>query len=556
MKSSLLVIIVAVLSALAFGACDSASDRISAWPAISDSKANALTLALEKEYAGEADSTRLIAYTDTLLYLAGKGEPSLKARVFYWKGRWEEHTGQIDSACKSLRKALDYADTLNGQYDVRRIRIVLDRLEGLAPIDRYSRLIDDEAFFKKSNDLLMQANVAQQLGNIFIYTLRFDDGLDYLLKCDSLLEKAGLHDYRLKNRINTAIAYQHCGDSVKADSLLRPLVNNPRVTTDPLAYNVVLQNMHAITGERAYLLEALKRLPKSGNFSETEAAFSAMLSEDYARAGLNDSAAHYASVAFRNLNLLRDYNWKVMALRSYGRKLRSENKSDSLIMVLDMYVATIDSLQSFRHTNELARLENERGIAGMRESMQLLHQKQKNRLLWVIIVIIIAASVALALQMRRNSRQKLRHLEFQLRTEKDRRKLLALTMMVEEKQRFIATLREEIKTLKEIQPSREATRLEAIIKANESETVTREYFFDAFERLNPTFIPNLKRRCPDLPESLLQLACLIVTGIDNKRIAEILNIRAASVNQSRWRLRSRLSIDKDMSLEEELRKLI
>ncbi|MBD5358170.1 MAG: hypothetical protein HDR88_14445 [Bacteroides sp.] len=555
MKSVIFIIVFSLLATLGLTSCNPESDCLSAWPHLSK-EADRITQALEKKYAEGNDSTLVAAYIDTLRQLADKGDERLKARSLYWKGRREERMGKIDSARKSLEEALEYSDTLNNQYDYRRIRIILDRLNGLTPIKRYSRLIDDERFFRDSKDILMQANVAQQLGNIFITTLQFTDALHYLLKCDSLLEKSGLHIYRMKNRINTAIAYFHCEDSVKADSTLRPLLNNSEVMSDPLTYNIVLQNMHVITRDRKYLLEALRLLPKSTNFSQTEATYAAILSEDYAQEGLIDSANLFASFAFNHINLIHDYNWKAMALRSYGRKLRSENKPDSLVILQDMYISTLDSLQRYRHTSELSRLENERGMTGVREAMQLKHQKQKNNFLWVIIIIIVIAAIAMSILMKRNHQQKLKHLEFQLQTEKDRRKLLALTMMIEEKEGFISNLRQEITRLKESHPCQEANRLEAIIKANESEKITREYFFGAFEQLNPAFIPNLKQRCPDLPESLLQLACLIVTGIDNRHIAEILNIRAASVNQARWRLRTRLSIDKEMSLEEELRKLI
>ena len=53
----------------------------------------------------------------------------------------------------------------------------------------------------------------------------------------------------------------------------------------------------------------------------------------------------------------------------------------------------------------------------------------------------------------------------------------------------------------------------------------------------------------------MRLASYLVTGMDNKMIASTMGIRPESVKQARWRLRSKLALEKGASLEEALRKL-
>ncbi len=135
---------------------------------------------------------------------------------------------------------MQYCHTLKYAYPYKRIRNILERLNATPPIERYASLIEDEKFFQECHDLTMQANVAQQLGNLCLFTLRFPEALHYLLRSDSLLAKASLETYRIKNRLNIAMAYNHCGEALKADSTLRPLLQNRVITSDPIVHNTVL----------------------------------------------------------------------------------------------------------------------------------------------------------------------------------------------------------------------------------------------------------------------------------------------------------------------------
>ena len=76
-----------------------------------------------------------------------------------------------------------------------------------------------------------------------------------------------------------------------------------------------------------------------------------------------------------------------------------------------------------------------------------------------------------------------------------------------------------------------------------------------FEKTHPGFLKNLKAAWPDLSETQVRLATYIYTGMDNKQIANFLNIRVESVKQSRWRLRMKMGLQPGDSLEDTLRNL-
>ncbi len=78
---------------------------------------------------------------------------------------------------------------------------------------------------------------------------------------------------------------------------------------------------------------------------------------------------------------------------------------------------------------------------------------------------------------------------------------------------------------------------------------------ELFDKTHPLFLKNLKEAYPGLSETQVRLATYIHTGMDNKQIADFLNIRAESVKQSRWRLRSRMGLQPGESLEDALGRL-
>lgn len=525
------------------------------WTHISPS-IDTITWMLEKYMEEDSSAYSINSLLARLHDECNKKGDAATARYLYWQGRWQERNALVDSSRLSLQAAIEHCDTVKSQYDFRRIRLILERLNHTPVTVRYKNLTDDERFYQKKGDILMMANVAQQLGQIFLSTLQNTVALKYFLSADSLLAIAKTDNYRLKNRINTAMAYHHCGDSAKADSTLRPLLAEPLIRADRLTLNTVLRNMHIITGDRRYLLAAYRMLDSLNSSHENDAIFLVSLSMAYAQSGMTDSAGHYAALAYASINDVTDYNWKELILKSYAERLWIVGDIDSVAIIQHRFISTLDTLGSVRHTQELNRMENEHGIRKADEMHLEQRQKEKVRALYTLLAVITVASVVVGILYRRNVRHTIRHIQFQLETEKDRRKLLSLSMMIEERNNFINILKDEIAQLKASSEDFAVARLDALVRRHETEQVSKEYFFDAFERLNPMFIPNLKGICPDLPESLLQLSCLIVTGLDNKRIADMLNVRPASINQSRWRLRSRLNLNKSDSLEEKLRSLI
>lgn len=71
-----------------------------------------------------------------------------------------------------------------------------------------------------------------------------------------------------------------------------------------------------------------------------------------------------------------------------------------------------------------------------------------------------------------------------------------------------------------------------------------------FDNYYPDFSLRLKARLPNLSEAELRLFLLIKTGFDNIEIADMLGVSPASVYKSRYRLRRKLGLNEEVSLDE------
>ena len=76
----------------------------------------------------------------------------------------------------------------------------------------------------------------------------------------------------------------------------------------------------------------------------------------------------------------------------------------------------------------------------------------------------------------------------------------------------------------------------------------REEFEIQVEQACEGFFKNLEHKHPDLTNQERRLAALLRLNLSSKEISGILNISPKSVDQSRYRLRKKLDLDKDINL--------
>lgn len=81
-------------------------------------------------------------------------------------------------------------------------------------------------------------------------------------------------------------------------------------------------------------------------------------------------------------------------------------------------------------------------------------------------------------------------------------------------------------------------------------------FRESFINIHPTFLHALRERVPNITPHEEVLCMLIVLGETVDELADIFNIVRSSVNMARHRLRQKMQLDKDASLDEEIKRLL
>lgn len=173
---------------------------------------------------------------------------------------------------------------------------------------------------------------------------------------------------------------------------------------------------------------------------------------------------------------------------------------------------------------------------------------------FVLLLLLIAAAWIVLARMRRLKE----HHEKSLRV-RDRlsRHLIATQAAMDESERLISTVGKDIGDMADSGrlPAGESQKIVNAIKSHSIHQCEREAFIESFVAVHPGFTDRLRANNPGFTEPDIRLACYIMMGMDTKRIAATMGIRPESVKQARWRLRTKLSLEKGASLESTLRAL-
>jgi hypothetical protein len=135
--------------------------------------------------------------------------------------------------------------------------------------------------------------------------------------------------------------------------------------------------------------------------------------------------------------------------------------------------------------------------------------------------------------------------------EVSRRQITATALVLARKQNTNELLKAEVSSLDETVPL-SATAKNKFLKIIDQEANEEDEwanFQQQFELVEPFFLKNILKDFPVLTPSDLKLLILIRMNIDTKEFAGILRISAQSANTARYRLRKRLRLPEEVSLD-------
>lgn len=553
---------VAFLLPCLIGCRRSSPASISQWPNV-DPKFDSVSLALEIAFNNFAPPDTILYKIRLLDSIASQSEGDtviiLRSRVLFWKSRYAFRYGRNDRSAAYINEALTMTDSSTRRYDWYRFvsqRCAAD--EDITVADQYRHYEDALRYARAIGDKAYEGQSALYLGHLMRIIGENEKALDYYRISDSLHLILGFTTFPLKNKINIATTYNEMGRVAEGDSILRSLEGHPALEGDTFAQNLIPRNLYARDrSDTAYLYQAYRQIHDNPRFRYLRGLYRGLLAEYYIGEMEPDSARMYSDLSMEDLPFVQEHGHRAIIWYNRGQVYWEEGKADSALLARVEYEACIDSLHDHERKNEVIRLNALEEIR-KREARYALSISRRNWVIAFVAVILIAAGVITILILnRRHMRQRMRSMANELELEKAKRKMAATAITIEEKDVMLDSLRSELSEMRKDGEIKEgsARRLEASIKTHLSGHEQEETFRDMFDTVNPGFTHRLRDICPDLADSYVRLACYTLMELDNKRIASLMNIRPESVRQSRWRLRKRLNIPEETTLEDFLRNL-
>jgi len=231
------------------------------------------------------------------------------------------------------------------------------------------------------------------------------------------------------------------------------------------------------------------------------------------------------------------------------------DNTDSVYHYANLYAHLHDSLEkvAFRSSLKIlkTRLDNEKNyqvIANLKKEKKDEEQKRNVIIVFIVLVSIIALLYINKLRIRYVHKEQMALQEKKAADLLAREQLQSLTQSLVEKANLVDELQLQLNNRNMSAERQELTSAISSLTILTDEDWNK--FRSLFEQLHPGFFINLQERVADITQAEMRMAALTRLHLSTQQIATILGISANSVYKTKQRLRQRLGLDTDSSIEE------
>lgn len=516
------------------------------WPLV-NYEADSLTQLIEYEFLVRTPPDYIKPQIDRLR--AWKG---LENRADIFQTQLYRQSMLPDSSKMLLSKIRQRVDSAADPYLWSRLRLgEIRHVDN--PFERFLVLTKTIAYYRKIGDSLMLANTLVDMANIMIDLRTYKHSLKVLTEGQQIYASIGLPEIHTRCNINRANVLSALGRDAESDSINRLLLNDDSLCPDTFTRELILRNLFISTNNMGYILadyDMMSRIPRARGILPL---LRMLIARGYRSMGEADSAARYSRMAFISMSPRMRPETKINIYHDYTHTLEREGKTDSACMLFRRMLEIGDSLEAANNSAEIIRLDANNQIAQHEQMEQ--QRKRLERLRWVagILVLVAVACIIAFLLYRLKLKEKYKKIEAELELEKSRRHIAATLIAMEEKDKLLNTMRSNLGNLDAADST--VREMKNLIRLHEAAREDRKIFADIFEKVSPTFVNNLREAYPQLPDKYVKLASYIYAGLPNHKIATAMMVRLESIHQQRWRLRNKMRLDPNTTLEDALHRL-
>ncbi len=261
--------------------------------------------------------------------------------------------------------------------------------------------------------------------------------------------------------------------------------------------------------------------------------------------------------AFQLLKVWPDANYLRNAYFTATQIFKEMNNYDSAFYYNNLYSTINDSLEKVIATSSLAISKAKLNYETSRYNIQALNKEKRSQLLFrniIIAGIILLSIIALLMLNRKRLTTKMRMEKIEQEKLMMEREILSAKQQLEmftanivEKTNLIEKLEQQVRT------HETSEQQDQLIQELSQQTILTEddwiRFKSLFEKIHPGFFSKLKEKASDITVAEQRMAALVRLQLTVRQMASILGISTDSVHKTRQRLRQRLHILSEASLE-------
>lgn len=493
-----------------------------------------------------------------------------RARVCFWKG-WVTVKDDPASALKLALQAIALCDSTRYPYDHTRFLLLK------ADCFRYSGSFADAYFLyrdnidklKKFGDDFWTAKAMVCLGVILQDLGEYHEADIYYSRAQALFEKAGSRAASTKNLINLANTSYLLGDKEKGLSYLNGLEKNKYVINDSIyVANVLVSRFHiseyndTAAAQKAYEISNCISDDNLAVISRVALGLSSL------NKGKPREAIDYYTKAYGIADRLNDHPNKKFILEGLEKCYTALGNPDSASICRQQILMLNDSVYYQENIDNLKRFEYLTTINDYEQTLRRQEERHRMRSiltmsLIVFLVVVLVLSLWLLwtsrrrnmterrLQEEKNRRLELLNRQYTIEIEAKEKEIASNTVILAQKNTKLKELAEQIRLMeKQGEIARSESQILNDRISNELSTDDDwKYFKLRFDKVHPLFFASLKEAYPALSKTELRLCAYIRVGMSAKEIAQILSVRPETVNTSRYRIRRKMQLDPQESLE-------
>lgn len=255
------------------------------------------------------------------------------------------------------------------------------------------------------------------------------------------------------------------------------------------------------------------------------------------------------------------------ALQTISLIYAESDMADSALFFANLYAKSLKRESTDKLNQKVAELQLKHSINDQRRQMQAVKkeqeiERQRQAIIVGLAVLVILLLVAVVVIIRYSARNKAlrqerdrERLEKELISEKElkkqkEREVAAKALYISEKNALLNDLIEDIKQGRDKDKDGLIQKLRNKIDFSFQTEKEIEAFENTFKQINPDFYENAKAQFPSLSHSELRLMAYIKMGLSIREIAALNHVEAASVKTARYRLRKKMELNKDKSLDD------